>query len=146
MQFVEFWHAITGHDLQWLYFDSKLVPYAELLRLNERGIWFVTIRRRGAALLRRLQALPPTAWRRALIDIPKRRHQHVRYVAETTTLRGYAGAIRQVAVDGLGIPTQPSFCPTTSMRVHGTSPLVMLDVMASRIASASASIAFISTV
>lgn len=26
MRFVEFWHAITGHDPQWLYFDSKLVP------------------------------------------------------------------------------------------------------------------------
>jgi hypothetical protein len=70
MRFVEFWHTITGHDPQWLYFDSKLVPYTELSRLNQRGIWFVTIRRRGAALLRRLQALPPTAWRRAVIDIP----------------------------------------------------------------------------
>jgi hypothetical protein len=26
MRFVEFWHAVTGHDPQWLYFDSKLVP------------------------------------------------------------------------------------------------------------------------
>jgi hypothetical protein len=49
-RFVEFWHAIAGHDPQWLYFDSKLVPYAELSRVNQRGIWFVTLRRRGAAL------------------------------------------------------------------------------------------------
>ena len=42
-----------------------------------------------------------------MIDIPKRRHQQVRYVDETTTLRGYTGAIRQVAVDGLGHP-QPT--------------------------------------
>jgi hypothetical protein len=107
MRFVEFWHAITGHDPQWLYFDSRLVPYAELSRVNQRRIWFVTIRRRGAALLRRLQALPPTAWHQAVIDIPKRRHQHIRYVDETTRLRGYAGPIRQVAVDGLGHP-QPT--------------------------------------
>jgi hypothetical protein len=26
LRFLEFWHAITGHDPQWLYFDSKLVP------------------------------------------------------------------------------------------------------------------------
>lgn len=26
MRFVEFWHEVTGHDPQWLYFDSKLVP------------------------------------------------------------------------------------------------------------------------
>ena len=109
MQFVEFWHAIAGHDPQWLYFDSKLVPYAALSRVNPRGIWFVTMRRRGAALFRRLPALPPTAWRRTVIAIPTRRHQHVRYVDETTTLRGYTGAIRQVAVDGLGHPHPPLF-------------------------------------
>ena len=50
MRFVEFWHTITGHDPQWLYFDSKLVPYTELSRLNQRGSWFVTIRRRGPPL------------------------------------------------------------------------------------------------
>lgn len=102
MRFVEFWHAIAGHDPQWLYFDSKLAPYPELSRINQRGIWFVTIRRRGAALLRRLHALPAQAWRRTVIDIPKRRHQHVRYVDETVTLRGYAGPMRQLALDGLG--------------------------------------------
>ena len=37
MRFVEFWHTITGHDPQWLYFDSKLVPYAELSRVNLLG-------------------------------------------------------------------------------------------------------------
>src|SRR5215813_7359167 len=79
MRFVEFWHAIAGRDPQWLYCDSKLVPYTELARIKQRGIWFVTIRRRGAAVLRRLHALPGQAWRRAVLDIPKRRHQHVRY-------------------------------------------------------------------
>ena len=102
MHFVEFWHAITGHDPHWLYFDSKLVPYAELARLQARGIWFITIRRRGAALLRRLRAVPAKDWRRAVIDIPKRRHKNVRYLEETTRLRDYPGSIRQVAVAGLG--------------------------------------------
>ena len=63
-QCVECWQASTGHDPPWLYFDTTLGPYAALSRLNQRRIWFVTMRRRGAALLRRLQALPPTAWRR----------------------------------------------------------------------------------
>ena len=102
MRFVEFWHAITGHDPQWLYFDSKLVPYAQLARVQDRHIWFVTIRRRGSAILRRLQALPASAWHRAVIDIPKRRHKNIRYVDETTHLRDYPGSIRQLAVKGLG--------------------------------------------
>jgi hypothetical protein len=102
MRFVEFWHGITGHDPQWLYFDSKVVPYPELSRVNQRGIHFVTIRRRGAAVIRRLRRLPPQAWQRAVIDTPKRCHRQIRVVDETIRLPGYDGTIRQVAVDGLG--------------------------------------------
>jgi hypothetical protein len=102
LRFIEFWHDLTGSDPQWLYFDSKLVPYAELSRVNERGIWFVTIRRRGSALVRRLRQLPAAAWQRAVIDTPKRCHQHVRYVDETVHLTDYTGPVRQLAVDGLG--------------------------------------------
>jgi hypothetical protein len=47
MRFVEFWHAITGTAPAWLYFDSKVTRYAELSKLNQRGIWFITIRRCG---------------------------------------------------------------------------------------------------
>jgi hypothetical protein len=102
MHFVEFWHALTGTDPQWLYFDYKLTSYAELSRLNQRHISFVTIRRRGAAVLRRLRALPSTVWKKAVIDIPKRRHKSIRYVDETIRLKGYEGTIRQLAVMGLG--------------------------------------------
>jgi hypothetical protein len=102
MRFVEFWQGLTGHDPEWLYFDSKVVPYPELSGVNRRGIHFVTIRRRGAAVIRRLRRLPPQAWQRALIDTPKRCHQHVRFVDEMIRLPGYEGEIRQLAVDGLG--------------------------------------------
>ena len=102
LRFVAFWHELTGADPTWLYFDSKLVPYAELSRLNQRHISFVTIRRRGAAVLRRLRALPASGWHKAVIDIPKRRHQAIRYFEERVHLRGYDGEIRQIAVTGLG--------------------------------------------
>jgi hypothetical protein len=102
LRFVDFWQELTGSDPAWLYFDSKVTTYPELSRLNQRGIWFVTIRRRGTAVVRRLRQLPAAAWQKAVIDTPKRFHQHVRYVDESVRLPGYEGAIRQVAVDGLG--------------------------------------------
>ena len=102
LRFVEFWHAVTGHDPHWLCFDSKLTNYPELSRVNHRGISFITIRRRGAAITRRLEALPASAWRSAHLDIPKRLHKNIRYVDESITLAGYDGSLRQVAVDGLG--------------------------------------------
>jgi hypothetical protein len=118
MRFVEFWHGVTGHDPQWLYFDSKLVPYAELARANERGIWFVTIRRRGAAILRRLRAVPAQDWHRAVIDIPKRRHQNIRYLDETVRLRDYPAPIRQLAVAGLG-REEPTLCLSNHLEASG---------------------------
>jgi hypothetical protein len=60
LRFVEFWHSLTGHDPEWLYFDSKLTTYAELSHLNERGVSFVTIRRRGSRLLQALTQRPPS--------------------------------------------------------------------------------------
>jgi len=102
LRFVEFWHELTGSDPTWLYFDSKVTTYPELCRLNQRGVWFVTIRRRGTAVVRRLRQLPASSWHQAVIDTPKRCHQHVRYVDESIHLPGYEGALRQVAVDGLG--------------------------------------------
>jgi hypothetical protein len=102
MRFVDFWQTVTGSDPKWLYFDSKVADYVERSRVNDRGIHFVTIRRRGAALLRRLGRQPASAWKGAVIDIPKRCHQRIRYLAEEVQLRGYEGPIRQVAVAGLG--------------------------------------------
>jgi hypothetical protein len=116
LRFVEFWQALTGHDPQWLYFDSKLVPYAELAKLTARKIWFVTIRRRGAAILRRLRALPAQDWHRAVIDIPKRRHKNIRYLDETIRLRDYPGSIRQLAVAGLG-REEPTLCLSNNFQV-----------------------------
>jgi hypothetical protein len=102
LRFVDFWKATTGTDPEWLYFDSKLTDYAELSRLNQRGIHFITIRRRGAAILSRLARLPASAWSQAVLDTPQRCQQRIRYLDETIRLRGYEGPIRQLAVTGLG--------------------------------------------
>ena len=78
LQCVEFWQGITGAPPQWLYFDSKVVPYPELSQLSQRGIWFVTIRRRGAAILSRLSSQPASQRRQAVIDTAHRRQKPIR--------------------------------------------------------------------
>lgn len=102
LRFVDYWHDLTGRNPEWLYFDSKLTTYTELSELNSRQIHFVTIRRRGQSLLSRLEQRPDTDWKSATIDIPKRRHKHIRYLVETIRLEGYEGTLRQIAVTGLG--------------------------------------------
>jgi hypothetical protein len=102
LRFVEFWHELTGHDPEWLYFDSKLTTYAELSRLNRRDVHFVTIRRRGARLVQAILRRPASDWTGAVIDIPKRRQKRVRYLEQPVRLCDYEGAVRQIAVTGLG--------------------------------------------
>jgi hypothetical protein len=102
IRFVEFWEDITGQPPEWLYFDSKLTTYEELSELNTRNVFFVTIRRRGSAILKRLRSRPASEWTPAVIDIPKRRQKRIPYLDEPVTLRGYEGSLRQIAVSGLG--------------------------------------------
>jgi hypothetical protein len=109
MRFVVFWREVAGSDPKWLYFDSKVIDYSELSRVNQRQIHFVTIRRRGAAILRGLEQQPASAWKRAVIDIPKRCHTEIRYLEDTVRLRGYEGTLRQIAVTGLGRPKPTLF-------------------------------------
>jgi hypothetical protein len=117
LRFIDFWRDLMGQNPQWLYFDSKLTTYAELSDINQlEDIWFVTIRRRGSRLLRRLNSLPAHQWQTATIDIPKRRHQRIRYVEESIRLRDYEGEIRQVAVRGLG-HDQPTLFLTNNFAV-----------------------------
>ena len=103
LRFIDFWRKLMGKNPQWLYFDSKLTTYAELSRITaKKNIWFVTIRRRGSSIMRRLAGLPSSRWKQAVIDIPKRRHQRIRYLDEPVRLRDYEGQARQIAVTGLG--------------------------------------------
>ena len=102
LRFAEFWHELTGQYPEWLYFDSKLTTYAQLSELNAKKVYFVTIRRRGTELVRRLEEIPQSQWTPASIDIPKRRQKKIRYLDEVVRLGDYAGTIRQIAVTGLG--------------------------------------------
>lgn len=102
IRFVDYWKGLTGQNPQWLYFDSKLTTYEELSELASREINFVTIRRRGASILKDLENRPKSDWTSAVIDIPKRRQKRIRFVEEEVALDGYEGTARQIAVAGLG--------------------------------------------
>jgi len=102
IRFVDYWKDLTGRDPEWLYFDSKLTTYAELAELASREVFFVTIRRRGARILKRLHGQPASVWTNATIDIPKRRHKRIRYLDERVVLENCDKPIRQISVTGFG--------------------------------------------
>jgi len=51
LDFVAFWKQRTGKDPEELIFDSRLTIYGKLHELNQRGIQFMTLRRRSPAHL-----------------------------------------------------------------------------------------------
>jgi Transposase DDE domain len=72
-RFVKFWERQHGSLPQHLVFDSKLTNYEQLNRLDERGIIFITLRRRSRKILAELTDLPDSAWRTVNLDVGSRK-------------------------------------------------------------------------
>lgn len=103
LEFVEFAKGVFGREPSWLYFDSKFTSYAQINRLMaETDTKFITIRRRGARMLRALEGVPTAQWQRTTIDIPKRRRKAIRYLDRTVAIRGIDTPLRELAIAGLG--------------------------------------------
>ena len=102
LRFVEFWKKRTGKLPQELVFDSKLTTYANLNHLNRMNIPFITLRRRSAKLLKEIQALPPSAWRRIQLESISRTYRTPRILEQRISLQDYEGSIRQICTADLG--------------------------------------------
>ena len=101
-RFIEFWKRRTGKWPEELVFDSKLTTYANLSRLNEMGIKFMTLRRRSKKTLRAIHSTPLSAWRRIELEGVTRTYRTPRILDEKIGLKDYLGPIRQVTITDLG--------------------------------------------
>jgi Transposase DDE domain len=115
LQFVAYWEQRTGQVPHELIFDSKLTTYANLNRLNQRGIDFITLRRRSQKMLATIAHLPASAWRRVNLQNVARAYRRPRVLDEKVHLSGYDGSIRQLTVADLG-HEEPTFLLTNQMR------------------------------
>lgn len=115
LQFVKFWKQRTGQCPEELIFDSKLTTYANLNRLNELGVNFITLRRRGARMKQELAAMPRSAWRKIELQGVSRMYKTPRIVDRRIELTDYEGEIRQIAVTDLG-HEEPTLLLTNQLR------------------------------
>lgn len=100
LSFVSFYKKAIGLPPQCLVFDSKLTTYTNLNRLNQQGIIFITLKRRGKKILSSLEAIQQ--WQMIRLDIPSRKHQLLRVHETQITLPEYDGGLRQIVVTGTG--------------------------------------------
>lgn len=115
LRFVEFWKDRTGQLPEEVVFDSQLTTYANLNRLNEMGVKFMTLRRRSRKMLERIAAEPGSAWRRVKLERVTRAYRTPRVLDRKVALNDYQGQIRQLAITELG-HEEPTILLTNQMR------------------------------
>ena len=99
-RFIDFWKKAHGRLPKHLVFDSKLTTYASLVRLDETGIDFITLRRRSPRLLKEVHNLPRSAWRTVELDVPSRQYRHPQIFDQKVQLLGHG--FRQIFITDLG--------------------------------------------
>jgi hypothetical protein len=102
LRFAEFWQERTGRLPAELVFDSQLTTYEHLHQLNQRGIRFLTLRRRSRRMLGHIWSLPASAWRRITLPSLTRAFRTPKVLDERITLPGYEGTLRQISIIDLG--------------------------------------------
>jgi hypothetical protein len=101
-QFIAFWKRTHAGELpQHLVFDSRLTTYANLARLDDLGITFITLRRRSPRLRKEMALLPRSAWRTIELDVPTRKYRTPRvYEQRIELVKDHT--FRQMFIEDLG--------------------------------------------
>ncbi len=128
LEFVKDWKARTGTVPKELVFDSRFTIYANLAKLNQMGIPFITLRRRHASLIRRIHTLDKSAWKKVRLNNIGRKYRNPSVVDETAHLRDYPDPIRQLLVKNLG-HDKPTVLITNQME---RAPRELIDRYARR--------------
>jgi hypothetical protein len=113
---VDFWQQQTGRVPAELVFDSRLTTYGHLDRLRQRGIHFITLRRRTRKMLGAIWSRPASAWQRISLPALTRAFRTPKVLDERITLAGYQGPLRQVTVIDLG-HEEPTLLLTNNLKI-----------------------------
>jgi hypothetical protein len=88
LRFIEFWKRHTGELPAELIFDSQLTTHENLSKLNQQGIFFITLRRRSRKMLGEIYSRPASAWQRITLDSLTRTYRTPRVWDEYIPLPG----------------------------------------------------------
>jgi len=118
LAFVRFWRTIAKSVAPTLVFDSRFTSYGQLARLDRQDIRFITLRRRGANLIRQAEAQPASAWTQVTIAHEKRKYPRPWVLESRIKVQGYPQPLRQIVMRGTG-HEKPTFLITNDLRTSG---------------------------
>ena len=113
LNFVDFWTEIKGIVEETLVFDSRLTNYDVLEKFSDKGIKFITLRRRGAKLVENAFSIPSEKWKKIKLDIPKRKYSKFKVFEHTTHLRNKGAPVREIIIKDHG-RVKPTFLVTNN--------------------------------
>jgi transposase-like protein len=100
--FCDHWKAVSGHDPKMLVMDQKVTNQAVLGELGGRGVKFLTLRMRSAALIRHINSLAPKDYKTITLDRASPHNKPRAHEDKAVRLTSYPGTVRQLIVTGLG--------------------------------------------
>ena len=102
LEFLDFYSTASSTDLKYLVFDSKFTTYEQLRHLDDKGIKFITIRRRGSRIVESLNRLSGGDWTTVKVPSRKSKKRSIKVYEQTLEPRGYGKPLRQIAISGHG--------------------------------------------
>jgi len=100
LRFVEYYKETTGILPERLIFDSKVTTYQNLNELNQQGIKFITLGRRGSDFAKKIENV--SSWTKIKLDNVKRKYSELECFEKTSKIIDYQGKIREVYIKGNG--------------------------------------------
>ena len=98
----------TNNKLRYLVFDSKFTNYENLAKLDDDGIKFVTIRRRGKNVVEKINSIDKNQWTTIRVESSGLKKRTIKVFDEKIKLRGYSDKdgtpkeMRQIIITGHG--------------------------------------------
>ena len=100
--FCDHWKAASGRDPAMLIMDQKVTTQQVLGELDARGIKFLTLRMRSAALMRYINRLTPADYKTITLNRSGTGRRPKVHESTGVNLTSYPGTVRQLIVTGLG--------------------------------------------
>jgi len=104
LEFIDFYHAGTGKNINYLVFDSKFTTLENLGRINSQGIKFITIQRKSKHLNEKVEQIPDSQWKTAKVEKANHKSRTVLYSESTVMNKKYGDQLlRQIFIKGKSV-------------------------------------------
>jgi len=118
LEFLDFYHSNkhVNNQLKYLVFDCKFTTYQNLDKLNTQGIKFITIRRRSKSLVKHINTIEDSLWKKISVERANGKRRTVTVCEEISTITDYNGDIRHVYIKDNG-RSQPAILITNDIMI-----------------------------